>query len=59
MKVVALLTQHAVMDRIIGHLKLTFVALKPSPFHVFEQVTLSATDLLGRREEFKFLTSPR
>jgi hypothetical protein len=57
MKVVALLTQHAVMDRIIGHLKLTFVALKPSPSHVFEQVALAAADLLGRREEF--LTSPR
>ena len=44
MKVVALLTQHAVMDRIIGHLKLTFVAEKPPPSHVFEQVALMAAE---------------
>jgi len=57
MKVVAFLTEHAVVDRIIGYLKLTFVASKPPPSHVFEQVALAAADLLGRREEF--LTSPR
>jgi hypothetical protein len=32
----------AVVDRIIRHLKLTFVAEKPPPVHVFEQVGLAA-----------------
>jgi hypothetical protein len=31
MTVVAFLTEHAVVDRIIDHLKLTFVAEKPPP----------------------------
>jgi len=31
MKVVAFLTEHAVVDRIIDHLKLTFAAEKPPP----------------------------
>jgi hypothetical protein len=31
MKVVAFLTDYAVVDRIIGHLKLTFVAERPPP----------------------------
>jgi hypothetical protein len=30
-KVVAFLTEHAVVDRIIDHLKLTFVAERPPP----------------------------
>jgi len=40
MKVVAFITEVAVVDRIIDHLKLTFVAAKPPPSHVFEQVAL-------------------
>ena len=47
MKVVAFLTEHAVVDRIIGHLKLTFVASKPPPSHVFEQVVLTAPEESG------------
>jgi transposase len=31
MKIIAFLTDYAVVDRIIGHLKLTFVADKPPP----------------------------
>jgi len=31
MKVIAFLTEHAVVDRIIDHLKLTFVADMPRP----------------------------
>jgi len=31
MKVVAFITEHAVVDRIIDHLKLTFVAETPPP----------------------------
>jgi hypothetical protein len=31
MKAVAFLTEYAVVDRIIDHLKLTFVAAKPQP----------------------------
>jgi len=32
------------VDRIIDHLKLTFVAEKPPPSQVFEQVTLMAAE---------------
>jgi ribosomal protein S27E len=42
MKVVAFLTEHAVVDRIIRHLELTFVAEKPPPAYAFEQVALMA-----------------
>jgi hypothetical protein len=42
MKVVAFLTEYTVVDRIMEHLKLTFVAEKPPPAHVFEQVALMA-----------------
>jgi len=31
MRVVAFLTEHAVVDRIIDHLKLTFIAERPPP----------------------------
>jgi hypothetical protein len=44
MKVVAFITEVAVMDRIIDHLKLTFVATNPRPSHVFEQVELTAAE---------------
>jgi len=42
MKVVAFLTEYAVVDRIIRHLTLTFAAEKPPPAHIFEQVALMA-----------------
>jgi hypothetical protein len=42
MKVVAFLTEYAVVDRIMEHLKLTFVAEKPSLVHIVEQVALMA-----------------
>jgi hypothetical protein len=38
MKIIAFITEYAVVDRIIDHLKLTFAAAKPPPSHVFEQV---------------------
>jgi hypothetical protein len=44
MKVVAFLTEYAVVDRIIRHLGLTFVAEKPPPVHVFETVALAAAE---------------
>ena len=40
MKVIAFLTDFSVVDRIIGHLKLTFVAERPPSSPVFEQVAL-------------------
>jgi len=40
MKVVAFITEYAVVDRIIDHLKLGFVADKPPPSHVFTEVAL-------------------
>jgi transposase len=42
MRVVAFLTEYAVVDRIIRHLELTFVAEKPPPAQAFEQVALMA-----------------
>jgi hypothetical protein len=42
MKVVAFLTEYAVVDRIIRHLELTFVAEKPPQAHIFEQAALMA-----------------
>ena len=44
MKVVAFITEYAAVDRIIDHLKLTFVAEKPPPSHVIEQVALMAAE---------------
>jgi len=51
MKVIAFITEYAVVDRIIDHLKLRFVADKPPPSHVFEQVALAvfaAIDMAAR-----------
>jgi hypothetical protein len=44
MKVVAFITEYAAVDRIIDHLKLTFVAEKPPPSRVIEQVALMAAE---------------
>jgi hypothetical protein len=43
MRVVAFLTEHAVVDRIIDHLKLTFVAERPPPPQVaFQELFMDA-----------------
>ena len=42
MKVVAFLTDYAVVDRIIRHLELTFEAERPPPSRIFTQVALMA-----------------
>jgi hypothetical protein len=47
MKVVAFITEVAVVDRIIDHLKLGFVADRPPPSPVFEQVALPAAEESG------------
>jgi hypothetical protein len=44
MKAVAFITEHAVVDRIIDHLKLTFASAKPPPSRVIEQVVLLAAE---------------
>ena len=44
MKVIAFLADHAVVDRIIDHLKLTFAAAKPPPPQVTFQEYLWAAD---------------
>jgi hypothetical protein len=46
-KVVAFITEYAVVDRIIDHLKLTFVADKPPPSHVFIEVALMEAEGSG------------
>jgi len=50
MRVVAFLTEYAVVDRIIRHLELTFAEKKPPPSRVFEQVGLMATEESGEYE---------
>jgi hypothetical protein len=47
MKVVAFLTEYAVVDRIIEHLKLTFVADKPPQSQAAFQEYLLAADSPG------------
>jgi hypothetical protein len=43
MKVIAFLTDYAVVDRIINHLKLTFVAERPPPPHLaYQEVLMTA-----------------
>ncbi len=47
MKVIAFLTKYAVVDRIINHLKLTFVAERPPPAHLAYQEILMAAVASG------------
>jgi hypothetical protein len=47
MKVVAFITEYAVVDRIIDHLKLRFAAAKPPPSHAFTEVALPEADASG------------
>ena len=43
MRIIAFLTDYAVVDRIIAHFKLTFVAERPPPPHMaFQQVLMAA-----------------
>jgi hypothetical protein len=49
MKVVAFITEHAVVDRIIDHLKLTFAAEKPPPSRVLTEVALTRPPREGLR----------
>jgi hypothetical protein len=47
MKIISFITEFGTVDRIIVHLKLRFVAAKPPPPHVFEQVALTAAEESG------------
>jgi ribosomal protein S27E len=48
MKVLAFITEHAVVDRIIGHLKLTFVAERPPPPQAaFQELLMDADPPAG------------
>jgi ribosomal protein S27E len=43
MRIIAFLTDYSVVDRIINHLKLTFVATKPPPPHIaYQEVLMTA-----------------
>jgi len=57
MKVVAFITDYAAVDRIIDHLKLTFVAEKPPPSHVIEQVALTRPPREGLRNAVLMIRS--
>ncbi len=47
MKIIAFLTDYAVVDRIINHLNLTFVADKPPPPQIAYQKVLMAAETGG------------
>ena len=43
MRIIAFLSDYTVVDRIINHLKLTFVADKPPPLHgAYQEVLMAA-----------------
>jgi hypothetical protein len=44
MSIIAFIEDHAVIDRIINHLKLTFFAERPPPPHIVQQELLMATE---------------
>ena len=44
MRVIAFITEFSVVDRIINHLKLTFVAERPPPTHLAYQEVLMAVE---------------
>ncbi|MDH7512828.1 MAG: hypothetical protein QHH14_07780 [Clostridiales bacterium] len=44
MRIIAFLTDYAVVDRIINHLNLTFVAERPPPPHIAHQELLMASE---------------
>jgi hypothetical protein len=47
MRIIAFLTDYAVVDRIISHLKLTFVAERPPPPPMVSQEVLMAAEASG------------
>lgn len=47
MRIIAFITDFSVVDRIINHLKLTFVADKPPPPHIAYQEVLMAAEAGG------------
>jgi len=54
-RVVAFLTESAIVDRVIRHPELTFVAEKPPPAYALEQVALMAAEESG---DYVLLSSP-
>jgi len=47
MKIIAFIEDHAVIDKIIDHLKLTFQAERPPPPQVIQQELLMAAEESG------------
>lgn len=47
MKIIAFIEDHKVIDRIIGHLKMTFVAERPPPPQVIQHELLMAAEERG------------
>jgi hypothetical protein len=59
MKVIAFLTDYAVVDRIINHLKLSFVADKPPPPHIAYQEVLMAAETTRTKLSSRHSREPR
>jgi len=47
MKIISFIEDHKVIDRIIAHLKLTFIAERPPPPHFLQQELLLAAEERG------------
>jgi len=47
MKVISFIKDHKVIDKIIDHLKLSFMAERPPPPHVLQQELLMAAEERG------------
>lgn len=47
MSIIAFIEDHKAIDKIIDHLKLTFVAERPPPPHIVQQELLMATEESG------------
>ena len=47
MKIISFIDDHKVIDRIIGHFKLTFEAERPPPPHNIQQELLKAAEEKG------------
>jgi hypothetical protein len=47
MKIISFIEEHKVMDKIIDHLKLTFISERPSPPHDVQHELLTAAEESG------------
>jgi len=59
MKVIAFITDFSVVDRIINHLELTFVAAKPPPPHIANEAVHETGKMIPLKEQPEFSVCSR